>query len=530
MTEQTMIQKSLGGSPAGATISRFSALTLAAILAAGGGMCRGQEKPNAAQPATAKAVQPGEKKAPSPAEGKAMGGYSVHSMVEVGGRFAEKDGSRAMWATMVNQTTGARVLGQSLEMRTLNPAKTPFFDTLSTNSYGYGGDPYDASVLKMSKGRWYDFMGQFRRDRYYYDYNLMPNSLLTSATATTTALVGEPDSLHIFNTVRRNTETLLTLMPTWVVNFRAGYNHVTHEGPTLSSLHGGGDVQLSEWFRTGLDTYIGGVDVRVAKRTTVSYDQFYGLFKGDTMFHLAPTPFVLSNGTPVSLGVDVLTGPTVTCGTGANKTENVINGVANPFCSSTVQQSETAPTRTSFPTEQLRFSSHYWERVAMNGRITYSGGDEQPEPVQRNVCGAGAGERLSAGDPLLHVAAIDSHRGRTRRAVCAQQADQRERGLRDGGGDHQEFLHFGCGQLLVFPDSEPEQLQPDAGDGSDGDDVGIDRAEFVVAHEHDDQHDRHPRSEPEEHGQYDSGLGERDTGGEGLGWLAVQRSPDQAGR
>ena len=39
-----------------------------------------------------------------------MGGYSVHSMVELGGRFAEKDGSRPMWATMVNQTTGARVL------------------------------------------------------------------------------------------------------------------------------------------------------------------------------------------------------------------------------------------------------------------------------------------------------------------------------------------------------------------------------------------------------------------------------------
>ncbi len=370
MTNQTRIFESLGGSPAGASITRLCTLTLAAILLAGGAVAvKAQEQPSAAKAAKPEA----EKKAAAPAEGKAMGGYSVHSMVELGGRFAEKDGSRPMWATMVNQTTGARVLGQSLQMHTLNPSKTPFFDTLSTNSFGYGGDPYDVSVLKLSKGRWYDFTGQFRRDRNYFDYNLLANSLLTSATAATPALVAEPDSLHVFNTVRRNTDTLLTILPTTVVSFRAGFNHNTNEGPTYSTMHGGGDVQLSQWFRTGLNTFIGGVDVKVAKRTTLSYDQYYALFKQDTMFHLAPTPFTLSNGTPVSLGVDVLTGPTVTCGSGANKTQNVINGVANPFCSGTVQQSEVSPIRTTFPTEQLRFSSHYWDSVAMNGRLSYSG-------------------------------------------------------------------------------------------------------------------------------------------------------------
>jgi hypothetical protein len=382
--------------------SRLCTLTLAALLGSGGAFAsQAPEPPNAAQPnaaqanpaqpaapqPAAKAAKPAEKKSETPADGKVMGGYSVHSMVELGGRFAEKDGSRAMWATMINQTTGARVLGQSLDMHTLNPAKTPFFDSLSTSSFGYGGDPFDVSMFKMSKGRWYDFMGQFRRDRYYYDYNLTPNSLLTSATATTPALVPQPDSLHIFNTVRRNTETLLTLMPTWVVNFRVGYNHNTHEGPAFSTLHGGGDVQLQQWFRTGLDTYIGGVDVHVARRTTLSYDQYYALFKGDTSFHLAPTPFVLSNGTPVSLGVNVLTGPTITCGSGAFKTQNVINGVANPFCSSTVQESETAPTRTSFPTEQFRFSSRYWDRIAMNGRLTYSGGTSKVNQFNQTFVG-----------------------------------------------------------------------------------------------------------------------------------------------
>ncbi len=368
MTNQTSSHVRLGGSPAGITVSL--ALTLAAVLCAGGAKAvPAQEQPNAAAP-----QKPAEKKPAAAPQEKIMGGYKVHSMVELGGRFAEKDGSRAMWATMVNQTTGARVLSQSLDMHTLDPRKTPFFDTLSTSSFGYGGDPSDVSFLRLTKGRIYDFSGNFRRDRNYFDYNLLDNSLLSTATAATPALVPEPDSLHIFNTVRRNTDTLLTLLPVSFISFRAGFNHNTNEGPTYSTVHYAGDVQVAEWFRNSTDTYIAGVDLKVLRRTTLSYDQFLVYYKGDNMFHLAPTPYTLSNGTPVSLGVDVLTGPTVTCGSGKNKTENVVNGVVNPFCSATTGASSTAPIRTSFPTEQFRFSAHYWEKVVFNGRLLYSGG------------------------------------------------------------------------------------------------------------------------------------------------------------
>ena len=163
--------------------------------------------------------------------------------------ITQRDGSDAMWATMVNQGTGMRVLNQSLEIHSLNPSKTPFFDTLSTASFGYGGEPNDVSYLKMSKGRFYDFSGSFRRDRNYFDYNLLANSFLSTATARMPVLVPEPDSLHLFNTVRRNTDTLLTLLPLSRVSFRAGFNHGTHEGPTYTTVHDGGDVQLSQWFR-----------------------------------------------------------------------------------------------------------------------------------------------------------------------------------------------------------------------------------------------------------------------------------------
>lgn len=387
MTNQTISSRCLGGSRAGASISRLCTLTLVAALASGTAiLCFAQATPDAAKPAK----QVTEIK-PAPAPGpKVIGGYAVHQAIELGGRItANKTGSDPMWATMVNQSTGMRVLSHSLEMHSLNPSKTPFFNTLTSSSFGYGGDPYDASYLNISKGRIYDFAGSFRRDRNYFDYNLLANSLLSSATPTTPVLVPEPDSLHIFNTVRRNTDTLLTLLPLSRISFRAGFNHGTNEGPTLSTLHGGGDVQLSQWFRNSLDTYTGGVDVKLAKRTTLSYDQFYAFYKGDTFFQLAPTPFKLSDGTPVSLGVDVLTGPTVTCGSGPNKTENVVNGIANPFCSGTTTQNEVAPTRTSFPTEQLRFASRYWDAVSMNGRVTYSGGTTNVNSFNETFIGNG---------------------------------------------------------------------------------------------------------------------------------------------
>ena len=387
MRNQTRSSRCLGGSPAGASISRLCTLTLVAAMASGTAILGfAQATPDAAKPAK----QVTEKPAPAAPAPKVIGGYEVHQAIELGGRItANKSGSDAMWATMVNQGTGMRVLSHSLEMHSLDPSKTPFFNTLTSSSFGYGGDPNDVSYLNLSKGRIYDFAGSFRRDRNYFDYNLLANSLLSTATPATPALVPEPDSLHLFNTVRRNTDTLLTVLPLSRISFRAGFNHGTHEGPTFSTLHGGGDVQLSQWFRNALDTYTGGVDVKLAKRTTLSYDQFYAFYKGDTFFQLAPTPFKLSDGTPVSLGVDVLTGPTVTCGTGANKTENVVNGIANPFCSGTTTESETAPTRTSFPTEQLRFASRYWDAVSMNGRLTYSGATANVNSFNETFVGDG---------------------------------------------------------------------------------------------------------------------------------------------
>jgi len=112
-------------------------------------------------------------------------------------------------------------------------------------------------------------------------------------------------------------------------------------------------VQLLQWFRNSADTYIGGVDVNVAKRTTLSYDQFYVYSKGDSSFELAGATYQTSTLTPgippvltpagglESLGVDTLA--TAKCGT-ANATASkntstlqVVNAwptriAAGPWC------------------------------------------------------------------------------------------------------------------------------------------------------------------------------------------------------
>ena len=40
---------------------------------------------------------------------------------------------------------------------------------------GFGGDPNNFAKLDFSKGKFYEFSGMFRRDRQYFDYDLLGN-------------------------------------------------------------------------------------------------------------------------------------------------------------------------------------------------------------------------------------------------------------------------------------------------------------------------------------------------------------------
>jgi len=91
-----------------------------------------------------------------PLEGTNSGNYNIKQSIEFGGRIDSISGSQSVYDTFVNLQQGPRLLGFTTEMRSLDNHGS-LFDRLYLNSYGYGGDPNDASRLRVSKNKWYDF-------------------------------------------------------------------------------------------------------------------------------------------------------------------------------------------------------------------------------------------------------------------------------------------------------------------------------------------------------------------------------------
>src|SRR5690242_17248546 len=204
-------------------------------------------------------------------EEKVIGGYITHQSVDVGGHIVDQSGSGPMYNTLINIHTGPRILNQSLTMRAKDPLHATFFDTLSTSSFGYGGDPINWTFLNVSKGRIYDFRASFRRNRQYFDYNLLANPLIPPDSDPYVPALQSP---HLFNTVRRVTDLNLTLAPLSRFSARFEYNHNINQGPSYSTVHVGTDALLLQNWRNSTDAWIAGIDWKPDAKTTFSYDQF----------------------------------------------------------------------------------------------------------------------------------------------------------------------------------------------------------------------------------------------------------------
>jgi len=292
-------------------------------------------------------------------------GYMIHQTVDAGGHIASHSGSGDVYATMIDMHSGPRILDYVLDMRAVNPAKALLFDQLSTTNYGYGGDPYSVSFLNFSKGKIYDFRGNFRRDRQYFDYDLLANPLIPPASTPFAPVLNSP---HLYNTVRRMTDLALTLAPLSPFSVRLGYNRNIGEGPSYSSIHVGADGLLLQNWQNITDSWAIGADWKVLPRTTLSYDEFIANYKGNTSWQLAGLNYRLSNGAPVALGVDLSNLWAAPCAA-----PFLADGTVNPKCNAFLGYSRRAPTRTLFPTEQLRFQSSSIPSITLNGRVLYSG-------------------------------------------------------------------------------------------------------------------------------------------------------------
>ena len=335
--------------------------------------------------------------------GMKTGNYSIQQTVEFGYRLNEVNGNQATYNTFVDLGSGIRLFDYTVDMHSLNHQGT-FFDDLNFSNFGYGGDPNDVSRLHISKNKWYDFHGLFRRDKNFWDYNLWANPLNPAAlnpvgSQTTGCIVSPPtsahpglpgycsnpampqaNSAHELDLVRRMQDYDLTLLPESRVRFRLGFSHDRDEGPGFFTMDSGGLPDFPENYSYTTNAYRAGVDVRILPRTTISYDQFLTYFKQDNGVLESPTAtpgaygYQLANGTPVDLGIawstqtpaEVL--PCAAPISNATTTPPTVNPVCNGFLS----YSQVGSPRNYMPTERLRFQSNYFHKFEMTGAAGYS--------------------------------------------------------------------------------------------------------------------------------------------------------------
>jgi hypothetical protein len=303
-------------------------------------------------------------------EGKDWGNYHVNQSIEIGWRGTSFTGNNDVYDTFVNLGQGARLYNQTMEMRSLNHQGL-LFDNLFMSNFGYGGDPNNFSMLRLSKNKWYDFTGTFRRDRNLWNYDLLANPL-NPTNSTPTVIIGF--SPHAMALTRRMSDFNLTLLPQSKVRFRLGYARNINEGPSLTTYHVGTEALLFQDWKTTTNAYQVGVDFKVLPRTNISYDQFLNYYKGDTSWADNNLTYQLANGQLVDMGVSWDTKNNIPCRTPITNFTTTPPTV-NPACSGYTDYTRSGPVRTSYPTEQFSFQSNYFKNVDMSGRFVYSSAD-----------------------------------------------------------------------------------------------------------------------------------------------------------
>ena len=334
-------------------------------------------------------------------------GYTAHHSIDMGGRVANKVGSGAMYNTMVNQQSGPRVNGESIELHKLASNKKGLVDNARITGSGFGGDPYNFVKLTAEKGKTYEFTGLFRRNRQYFDYNLLGNpnnpagiNVPIGPASAPTGSFAWPQVQHssvMTNSVRRMLDTELRLFPVSKVSFRFGYAQNILQGSSLLPARSAGIMKysalLAQYQRHSTDEFTAAIDWKPVSGTMITYEQIVLHNKENSYFTLDPNGFLAqeADGTPVYLGNwDLVSnGSATTSTTFAPYSSAACNSLAtagqvftassngglpviDPTCAVVTSYTRTNPTRTTLPTEMLRFQSTSIRNVSINGDASYS--------------------------------------------------------------------------------------------------------------------------------------------------------------
>ena len=331
-------------------------------------------------------------------------GYTVHEAVDVGGHMTNVMGSPAMYDTLVNMSSGPRILGETFELRAMPGTKNPLLDSFKAYAGGLGGDPYSFAKVNFYKGKTYEFSGLFRRDRQYFDYdllgnpNIVPNSIaIGPSEAPTGTFAWGPvnQSPVMFNSVRRMTDTSLTLFPLSTFTYRVSYSRYNFEGPSLSPSYAIAkyDALLSNYQRNSIDDFTGSMEWKPVQGTRLSFEEQVSRYKADSYFILAPStmvaqeadgrrvaignwdsqaPYGIGGCNTTSMGAAYTNPTTYTIFTAAQVGSSL--PVINAACSVVTSYMRSQPTRILSPTEIIRLQSSSIKNVTMNGNVRYTTG------------------------------------------------------------------------------------------------------------------------------------------------------------
>jgi hypothetical protein len=330
----------------------------------------------------------------------APNGYSLHQSVDVGGRLAGITGSGAMYSSLVNLQSGPRVLGETFDMRALPGTKHTLIDSLRAIGGGFGGDPSSFSKLDFSKDRVYEFSGMFRRDRQYFDYDLLGNPNVPGGQSIPIGPAGAPtgafawpqvlQSPFLFNTVRRMTDVNLTILPLSKVTYRVAYSQNIFQGPSLSPSgyqFAKYDAILEEYQRNSTDDFTGAIDWKPVPGTRLTFEEQIDHYKADSYFTMAPGDFIVQEPDGTRVALDDYDSqkpyPATACNANSIGATPMLSApqtpgglpVINPACAVVTSYLRSQPTRILYPTEIFRLQSSSIRNVSMNGDFRYTLGN-----------------------------------------------------------------------------------------------------------------------------------------------------------
>ena len=306
--------------------------------------------------------------APEETAPKTWGNYNISQSIEFGYRDSMIGGNLNNYDTFENLQSGMRLFDYTVDMHSIDHHGV-FFDNLTFANFGYGGDPNDVSRLHVDKNKWYDLRVMFRRDKNFWNYDLLANPLNPTTFTPAVAITSSPQALDLS---RHMQDYDLTLLPQSRVRFRLGYSRNSDQGPAAGTVEGGTEPDLSQMLLYRTSSYRMGMDYTGLSKTTLSFDELLTYSKIDENETDNNLTYQLSNGTPVDLGL-VFTGTTPCASSAINQTTTP--PTASSTCNAYLSYSQVQNPRAFFPTERARFQSTFVKNLSMTGSVGYSGGN-----------------------------------------------------------------------------------------------------------------------------------------------------------